>query len=236
MSDNQSDNSSTWDTSSPVETIPVTLEDGEWAVLLHNHIKETCLIETYETFEEALVQGKTEAEALLLAMRNEAVNEVLYQTINKEAIERVSKAIAAISVDRLIEHNLAAAQEPISFRKIWVTFQKEGMHLYPAAATDPKLATGQWDDVSFLASPHRHIFHFRVAIEVRHDDRDIEFIQFKRWLERLYANGTLNLDHKSCEMISDDLFAKITERWPGRLIEIDVSEDGENGSNTVYPA
>ena len=24
---------------------------------------------------------------------------------------------------------------------IWVTFQKEGIHKYPAAATDPKLAT-----------------------------------------------------------------------------------------------
>jgi len=27
-------------------------------------------------------------------------------------------------------------------RMIWVTFQKEGIHKYPAALTDPKLATG----------------------------------------------------------------------------------------------
>ena len=33
---------------------------------------------------------------------------------------------------------------------IWVTFRKEGIHLYPAAATDPKLATGDEYDVSFL--------------------------------------------------------------------------------------
>ena len=70
-------------------------------------------------------------------------------------------------------------------RNIWVTFQKEGIHCYPAAATDPQLATGDEYDVSFLASPHRHIFHFRVAIAVYHNDRDIEFIQFKRWLENL---------------------------------------------------
>ena len=69
---------------------------------------------------------------------------------------------------------------------IWVTFQKEGIHKYPAALEDPKLATGGWDDVSFLGYPHRHIFHFRVQIEVFHDDREIEFIQFKRWLQRLY--------------------------------------------------
>ena len=67
-------------------------------------------------------------------------------------------------------------------RKIWTTFRKEGIHKYPAAATDPALATGDEYDVSFLASPHRHIFHFRVWINVLHNDRDIEFIQFKRWL------------------------------------------------------
>ncbi len=37
-------------------------------------------------------------------------------------------------------------------RKIWVTFQKEGIHCYPAAATDPQLATGDEYDVSFLGS------------------------------------------------------------------------------------
>ena len=27
-------------------------------------------------------------------------------------------------------------------RQIWVTWQKESIHIYPAAATDPSLATG----------------------------------------------------------------------------------------------
>jgi hypothetical protein len=27
-------------------------------------------------------------------------------------------------------------------RKIWTTFRREGIHCYPAAATDPLLATG----------------------------------------------------------------------------------------------
>ena len=119
-------------------------------------------------------------------------------------------------------------------KMIWVTFQKEGMHKYPAALDDPKLKTGDEYDVSFLGYPHRHIFHFKVGIEVFHDDRDIEFIQFKRWLEKLYAEKTLQLDYKSCEMISDDLYAEINKKYPDRDIEIDVSEDGENGSHTVY--
>jgi len=126
-------------------------------------------------------------------------------------------------------------------RTIWVTFRKEGIHKYPAALDDPKLKTGGWDDVSFLGYPHRHIFHFRVRIEVRHNDRDIEFIQFKRWLERLYSesssteNEVLVLDYKSCEMIADELYEKISAKYPGRFVEIEVSEDGENGCVISYP-
>ena len=119
-------------------------------------------------------------------------------------------------------------------RMIWVTFRKEGIHKYPAALDDPKLATGDEYDVSFLGYPHRHIFHFKVAIEVFHDDRDIEFIQFKRWLEKLYAEKTLELDYKSCEMISDDLYTQISEKYPGREVHIDVSEDGENCAHIEY--
>ena len=117
---------------------------------------------------------------------------------------------------------------------IWVTFQKEGIHMYPGADTDPNLATGGWDDVSFLGVPHRHIFHFKVWIGVEHNDRDIEFIQFKRWCESLYSKDILELDFKSCEMMSDDLYAQIEARYPGREVWIEVSEDGENGSFIKY--
>jgi hypothetical protein len=120
-------------------------------------------------------------------------------------------------------------------KSIWVTFRKEGIHKYPAALEDPNLATGDEYDVSFLGYPHRHIFHFKVRIEVFHNDRDIEFIQFKRWLENMFADGTVQLDYKSCEMISDELYEKISARYPGRFVEIDVSEDGENGSLIFYP-
>lgn len=121
-------------------------------------------------------------------------------------------------------------------RSIWVTFQREGVHKYPAALEDPQLATGDWDDVSFLGYPHRHQFHFRVWIEVYHNDRDIEFIQFKRWLERLYGESeVLELDYKSCEMIADDLAGQIQARYPGRWLKISVAEDNENGCEIEYP-
>lgn len=121
----------------------------------------------------------------------------------------------------------------ISMIKRWieVTFQKEGIHKYPAALEDPKLA-----DVSFLGYPHRHIFHFRVSISVQHNDRDIEFIQFKRWLESLYSNqnGVLELDYKSCEMIAEELIKCISDKYPARDITVKVFEDNENGAVLEY--
>ena len=118
-------------------------------------------------------------------------------------------------------------------RTIWVTFRKEGIHCYPAAGHQPDLATGDEFDVSFLGTPHRHIFHFTVGIQVNHNERDIEFIQFKRWLEKLYQ-GTLVLNDKSCETISDDLYEAIASRYPERDIQISVAEDGENGCTVYY--
>jgi hypothetical protein len=119
-------------------------------------------------------------------------------------------------------------------KMIWVTFQKEGVHCYPAAATDPNLATGDEYDVSFLANKHRHIFHFRVWLSVTHNDRDVEFIQFKRWLENLYKDNILDLNFQSCEMMSDDLYSEISQKYPDREVWIEVSEDGENGSFIKY--
>jgi len=119
-------------------------------------------------------------------------------------------------------------------RWIWVTFAREGIHRYPAAATDPKLNTAGEYDVSFLANPHRHMFHFKIAIEVEHSDRAIEFIQFKRWVESLYKDDILNLDFKSCEMIAEDLYLQIAEQYPNRDIKIDVSEDNENGAQIEF--
>ena len=109
-------------------------------------------------------------------------------------------------------------------KMIFVTFQKEGIHAYPDAP----------DQVEFLKHPHRHIFHFKVWIEVFHNDREMEFIIFKRWCEQQYREKTLTLDHKSCEMMADDLYLKIKTVYPNREVWIEVSEDGENGVIAQY--
>lgn len=114
-------------------------------------------------------------------------------------------------------------------RWIEVSFQKEGIHKYPAALDDPKLA-----DVSFLGYPHRHIFHFYVRLEVEHNDRDVEFILFKRELENLFETGTMQCDYKSCEMLSEDLINYIQKNYPKRDITVKVYEDNENGAILEY--
>ncbi len=94
---------------------------------------------------------------------------------------------------------------------IFVKFQKEGIHCYPAAATNPIL-----ESVKFLASPHRHLFYFKVYVEIYHDDRDLEFIIEKRWMESLYKDQTLSLDYLSCEMLARELYSKLAERYRAR--------------------
>lgn len=201
--------------------VQVDLHDAEWRTLVEHLIEQTFLPESLQTFREALDLGKPFEEACYDALRNEGINHVLVRFAEEEKDQHGTVA------------DLSSATQPS--KMIWVTFQKEGIHLYPAAATDPRLKTGGWDDVSFLGVPHRHIFHFRVSLEVVHSDRDVEFIQFKRWLERLYSEGTLELNHKSCEMIAEDLAAVIKREYPNRDLVIEVSEDGENGATLTFP-
>lgn len=112
----------------------------------------------------------------------------------------------------------------ITNRTIFVQFSKEGIHCYPAAPAG----------VEFLKHPHRHMFHFKVTVSVFHNDRDIEFILFKRELEALYSAQTLQVDYKSCEMLAEDLIDYIFEKYPGRKITVEVSEDGENGATLTF--
>jgi len=105
---------------------------------------------------------------------------------------------------------------------VWITTQFEGYHKYLKA---PK-------DVYFLTKEHRHMFKLKVWIEVMHNNRDIEFIMFKHYIEEQIK--ITRLDDMSCEMISDLLYKSINNKYPNRDICIEVSEDGENGSYKEY--
>jgi hypothetical protein len=113
---------------------------------------------------------------------------------------------------------------------IYVQFQKEGYHCFPEAATDPQFKTDDEYDVSHLAHRHMHYFYIKVWLQVTHSNRQVEFIQFRRWLENLYATQSLELNNKSCEMMAEDLYDVIARKYPGCEIRIDISEDNINGA------
>jgi len=106
-------------------------------------------------------------------------------------------------------------------RYIWISTSFEGFHKWKDAP----------DDVGFLRDLHRHVFHVRLDIEVKHDDRELEFFQVKRQLERyLRTYYHEKVDIGSCEMIAERIVMWADTKYPGRDISVSVSEDNENGA------
>ncbi len=110
-------------------------------------------------------------------------------------------------------------------RFIYVTEQFEAFHRWKDAP----------DEVAFLRSMHRHMFHVKVTIEVKHDDRDIEFIMFKRKVrDFLREKYEMKEGIGSCEMIAESIIEYLKKEYPGRDVVVEVSEDGENGAIVQY--
>jgi len=116
----------------------------------------------------------------------------------------------------------------------FVTFktQFEGVHCYPDAPSE----------VCYLRNPHRHMFYVEVEMEVFHDDREVEFIMAKHRLEEfIETDRVVNFGTQSCEMIAKEIQTHFKKLYPipnsqthnrdpySRLVNVRVSEDGENG-------
>ena len=80
------------------------------------------------------------------------------------------------------------------------------------------------EDVEFLRSFHRHIFHVKVTFEVQHNNRNIEFFQFKRKLDFFLGGYTGRSFEFSCEQLAEQVLVHF------RAHSVEVSEDGENGA------
>jgi|TARA_R110000744_G_scaffold153214_1_gene267575 hypothetical protein len=110
---------------------------------------------------------------------------------------------------------------------IIVKLQVEGTHNWPQASDfEPTM--------EYLEYQHRHMFYIVAKKEVFHDDRDVEFIVFKRkikkYLKSVYYNETIDccdFGSQSCEMLAHELYEKFS------LCYCSVSEDNENGAE-VY--
>lgn len=108
--------------------------------------------------------------------------------------------------------------------QIIVQLTVEGIHCWPECP---------YDDVAFLRSPHRHIFHIRCKRVVKHNDRDVEIIRFKReiqeYLQKRFVNefNVCDFGSMSCEQIASLLVETFD------LLECEVLEDGENGAVAI---
>jgi len=123
---------------------------------------------------------------------------------------------------------LSSKTKQSATRKIWVTWQRAGFHFYPQANMDPRLT-----DVKYLGARHRHLFKFKVFIEVTHNDRDLEFHQVLNFCESLFESN-IDINSKSVEMLADDIYDHLSIEYPNRGMTIEVSEDGECGCSIEY--
>lgn len=108
---------------------------------------------------------------------------------------------------------------------VFCSLQVEGVHSWPNCHIE---------QVSYLKYQHRHVFHIKAEKQVNHDDRDVEFIQLKTFIQT-YLLGKFwskemrccDFQNLSCEAIAEDLL----NFWG--LSKCEVSEDGENGAIVV---
>lgn len=109
--------------------------------------------------------------------------------------------------------------------EVFCTLQFEGIHCWPNCPIE---------EVAYLRSPHRHIFHVKAYKQVFHDDRDVEFIWLKHRIQEYLDTWLTQSEHTSaavydlgpmsCEMIANQLIDEFG------LSRCEVSEDNENGA------
>jgi len=111
------------------------------------------------------------------------------------------------------------------------TFRFAGIHRW---ASQPDSAPRR-----YLAAAHRHLFHAEVAVEVSHDDRDVEILALREAaldaIRRTFPTlptGEFNLGESSCESLCKVIASSVTA-FVKRPALVKVFEDGENGANLV---
>lgn len=103
---------------------------------------------------------------------------------------------------------------------VWTSLALPGFHRWPEAAGTHR---------GYLAERHRHLFHIRVHVGVRHDDRDVEFHDLQDLVRLWWGDGAREWDTTSCEGIARQLWTYLEECRLAPTV-VGVSEDGESGA------
>ena len=103
---------------------------------------------------------------------------------------------------------------------IVVKLQFEAIHHWPECDID---------FVKFLRYPHRHIFYVVIKKRVYHDNRQIEFIDFKNKVDGFIQKNwnKKTLPGMSCEMMAEKLMITFKADF------VSVFEDNENGAEVI---
>ena len=106
---------------------------------------------------------------------------------------------------------------------IFITYSVEGFH--------------KWEDATgkraYLANLHRHLFKVKVTMSVFHEDREVEFHDLLDQCKS-YSEVFKECPTWSCEMHAKYLIDELQKRYSDRLIQVEVSEDGECGATVQF--
>ena len=108
---------------------------------------------------------------------------------------------------------------------IFVRWTQEGWHRWPEASGTRE----------YLASRHRHLFHYEVTITVEHNDREIEFHDLLHLCCGVVTESELG--RSSCEDLARRIVDVVRSQYPNRpFYSCSVSEDGEVGATVTEGA
>ena len=114
------------------------------------------------------------------------------------------------------------------------TVEMPGFHRWPDAP----------EELSYLATPHRHQFRFRVECATDDPDRQVEFHVLRRWtLEAImvlykpaiavgFEVDGVFFDGRSCETIAQEVGYLLRVSHP--VVAVEVWEDRENGARVDW--
>lgn len=115
---------------------------------------------------------------------------------------------------------------------IEVKFELPGIHYWPDAPPERE----------YLGKPHRHLFHFELALQVKDDDREVEYHDLLDDLRTNvgkvamgFAHGMHYFGPMSCETIARKVLRRIQEKYGSdRSAIMKVGEDGEFNAILYY--
>lgn len=109
------------------------------------------------------------------------------------------------------------------YSTIVVRTEFEGVHAYLAAP----------EEVAYLRNVHRHKFYVEAEISVDHDDRELEFLMVKHYVDGMLKRTSFPVT-VSCEQIAGRIGDSLIKKYGNRRMIVSVFEDNENGGRVYY--